>query len=77
MRDDAYACAKTHGVSLTHTLYFEVTVDNAGAVTAAKVTGFGAAEPCVLAAIRARTFMHISGTTVTLMVPWMSNHPWP
>jgi hypothetical protein len=77
MRADAYACAQTHGVSLTQTLSFEVTVDSTGAVTAAKVTGFGAAEPCVLAAIRARTFIQTTGTTVTLTIPWSSAHPWP
>lgn len=77
MRDDAYACAKTHGVTIAHALSFEVTVDAAGAVTAAKVSGFGAAEPCVLAAIRARTFTQITGTTVTLFIPWMSAHPLP
>ena len=77
MRDDAYACARTHGVSIRHLLFFEVTIDNAGAVTAARVTGFGAAEPCVLAAIHARTFAQTAGTTVTLTIPWSSGHPPP
>jgi hypothetical protein len=75
MRGDAYACAQAHGASITHLLAFEVTVDRAGAVTAARVTGFGPAEPCVLAAIRARTFVEIRDTTVTLTIPWMSAHP--
>lgn len=77
MRDDAYACAQAHGASITHLLSFEVTVDRAGTATAARVTGFGPAQPCVLAAIRARTFVETRDTTVTLTIPWSSAHPPP
>lgn len=77
VRADAYGCAQRHKVSLTHTLFLEVSIDTGGAVTAARAAGFGAAEPCVLHALRARRFVAYTNTTISLTIPWSSAHPAP
>jgi hypothetical protein len=66
-----------HGASIAHTLWLEVSIDATGAVTAARATGFGAAEPCVLHAPRSRRFVSYTDTTISLTIPWSSGHPSP
>ena len=77
VRDDAYACARRHGVSIAHLLQLEVTIDGAGHATTARATGFGAADPCVVHALLARTYRDHTGTTITITIPWSSGHPPP
>jgi hypothetical protein len=77
VRADAYGCAQRHKVSIARTLFLEVSIDAAGAVTAARAAGFGVAEPCVLSALRARRFVAYTDTTISLTIPWASGHPAP
>lgn len=77
VRADAYGCAQRHKVSLSHTLFLEVSIDVSGAVTAARAAGFGVAEPCVLHALRTRRFVAYTNTTISLTIPWSSAHPAP